>query len=203
MGMLRNVRDQAAYVLMASTSFPFALEMPSVYFGRFNEHQRKGHQDDLYKFMRSTGWKKEIFQLVLPGQNAGLVKSIKREGSDEAHVRFFEDGVVSCELEGGRWGIAHWQNKRIYGRNFLGNLIQESDLGNEEKEMLTSNIRYRSVPGNFSLRRENKYFDSFCKKASLAVASTIFLGGLAVWEYGVGTYVAVRWIEPVLIKSFF
>ena len=71
------------------------------------------------------GFKRTPWQLVFPGQTASLIKKIEptAEGVDEYHVRFYDDGVIHCELEVNRFNGWHWVGPRIHGVDLLEDIL--------------------------------------------------------------------------------
>ncbi|MBT3303833.1 hypothetical protein HN592_00415 [Candidatus Woesearchaeota archaeon] len=174
MGALRNVRDHATYVLMGATMFPFALRKPGVRSGNFNQHQIDLGHETLYDNLSDRGFRKEGFQLVYPGQTAGLVKPLCKRG-DEVHVRFYENGTLSCEVEEWRLSRGHWDGERSDGSLLLEQEIEQTDLSEDQKLALRSNMSYSEH--DFSLTWDNPLFCGFCFKLACAafVAASIYI----------------------------
>src|SRR3989344_1550843 len=96
--------DYALDLVYGATKYPCGWIKPKVYLGYFNR----------------TPW-----QLVFPGQTASLIKKIEptAEGVDEYHVRFYDDGVIHCELEVNRFNGWHWVGPRIHGVDLLEDIL--------------------------------------------------------------------------------
>lgn len=88
-----------------------------------------------FKTLLKSGFKRTPFQLVLPGQTAGLVKRItpRHDGANEYHIRFYEDGTIECEVEYHRFHVKHWSGARRKDRELLEIIFNETcgDFGEE------------------------------------------------------------------------
>ncbi|MDP3965539.1 MAG: hypothetical protein Q8Q13_01945 [bacterium] len=121
--------------LYGTTKYPCALLMPRIFFGYFGHAPHHHYQKIFFKGLRAIGFRRTTWQLVFPGQTAGLIKRIPitDTGVNEYHVRFYEDGLIECELEVDRWNSRHWTGPRHHGDDGKELLIQI--LATEFKEM--------------------------------------------------------------------
>lgn len=79
--------------------------------------------------MQAQGFKRTIWQLIFPGQIAGLIKSVpEQKENNEYHVRFYNDGIIDCELEFARFNSMHWIGQRIHSSKFLEDLLDNALL---------------------------------------------------------------------------
>ncbi len=100
--------------LHAAFLYPSGLTRPSVARGSFTADENGASQRIFFEELLSHGFSRTPFQLVFPGQTAGLIRKIEppQEGMDEIHIRFYDDGVIAAELEYGRFSLGHWREKR-------------------------------------------------------------------------------------------
>lgn len=125
------------------TRHPFACLMPHVYFGYFEKNTHAQLHKKFYNSLLQAGFKRTIFQLVFPGQTAGLIFRIRDlyDEPNEYHIRFYKDGSIDCELEFTRWGMSHWSGARKRGIKVCENfhhIVNEmcKQLSAEEKELV-------------------------------------------------------------------
>ena len=81
-----------------------------------------------FQELRSQEFKRTVWQLIFPGQVAGLIKPIpvQVDGVNEYHVRFYDDGIIDCELEVARFNSMHWTGARQHGGELLEGLLEKS-----------------------------------------------------------------------------
>jgi hypothetical protein len=131
-------------LIYGATKYPCALFKPKVYFGDIKSFNKE--QELLHNYLLKSGFKSTVWQLVFPGQIAGLIKSVKIKGSDanEYHIRFYKDGTIDCELEVHRWSFKHWSGERksgIDGIEVLNNIINnELNINSELVKAEINNI---------------------------------------------------------------
>ncbi|MCR4280941.1 MAG: hypothetical protein NUV88_01255 [Candidatus Kaiserbacteria bacterium] len=140
--------------LYGSTKYPCALFKPLVFLGYFGSEPHHRHQKIFFKTLRAIGFRRTFWQLVFPGQTAGLIKRIPvtDTGVNEYHVRFYDDGLIECELEVDRWSSKHWRGPRHHGEDGKKFLTQILEL--EFKEILKEEkVRISELFGakNFTL----------------------------------------------------
>ncbi|MCD5375421.1 hypothetical protein LR010_03160, partial [Candidatus Gracilibacteria bacterium] len=103
--------------------------------------------------LKNLGFKRQLFQTVFKGQTAGIIKKLdKKSGFEEAHVRFYRDGAIDVELEQSRFGLNHWNGKRVFGKKYLKDLIEGMNFSADTKESIIDMI-------------EDKNFAAFCKRS--------------------------------------
>ena len=108
------------------TKYPCALLKPRVFVGHFGSRKYHYCQKKFFKGLVTIGFKRTFWQLVFPGQTAGLIKRIPMTdtGVNEYHVRFYNDGTIECELEVDRWSGKHWTGPRYHGEDGKELLLQ-------------------------------------------------------------------------------
>lgn len=121
-------RGNIDYVLdfvYGAIKYPCALIKPRVYYGYFTNDDKGSNQKAFYDELVYLGFKRTLWQLVFPGQTAGLIKKIElsSEGVDEYHIRFYDDGIIDCELEVNRFDRWHWAGPRRHGVGLLENIL--------------------------------------------------------------------------------
>lgn len=117
-------------LLYGATKYPCAWFKPSVYFGKFPETTTGNYQKIFYQELRQQGFKRTFWQLVFPGQIAGLIKRVrpKSNGANEYHVRFYNDGIIDCEIEVDRFSDLHWSGHREHDHDKLKKILAVSSL---------------------------------------------------------------------------
>jgi len=126
--MKRGLFQYIADLWFGATKYPFGALKPKVVLGYFSSCEIGYNQELFFNELRSQGFKRTIWQLIFPGQTAGLIKTIPRQqnGINEYHVRFYNDGTIDCELEVARFDSLHWIGPRQHGKEILEKLIDES-----------------------------------------------------------------------------
>ena len=113
--------------LHAALLYPSGFTRPHVAAGYFSQNQEGQDQEQFFNALVSQGFRTTYFQLIFPGQTAGLIRKIEppQEGMDEIHIRFYEDGVIAAELEYGRFSLGHWREKRVPSVDILEKLLDK------------------------------------------------------------------------------
>ena len=113
-----------------ATRFPSGLIKPRIALGHFDADEKGGLQRVYFKELLKQGFKRTVWQLVFPGQNAGLIKKIpiQQDGTNEYHIRFYEDGLIDCELEVDRFSANHWAGPHKHGTDILNELLEKSEI---------------------------------------------------------------------------
>lgn len=113
--------------LYGSTRFPSGWLMPHVVHGHFIFNNQRYLQKILFDTLFKKGFKRTFWQLIYPGQTAGLVLKTGKDkfGVKEYHVRFYKDGTIDCELEYSRFNDWHWNGKRKHSISVLENIVDE------------------------------------------------------------------------------
>ena len=134
MSYLRDVRQNVR-------TYPWALWRPRIVRGHFPNKELGRYQKTFFNVLLRKGFKRTRWQLVLPGQTAGLIKRVSKrsDGTNQFHVRFYENGTIDCEVEHHNFDLRHWSGTRYDSVEFLEALLQESvhELG----ENLAEEIR--------------------------------------------------------------
>ena len=128
--MKRGLFQYIADLWYGATKYPFGALKPRVVLGYFSSCEIGHNQKLFFNELRSQGFRRTIWQLVFPGQIAGLIKKTPRQqnGINEYHVRFYNDGTIDCELEIARFDSLHWIGPRQDGKEILEKLINESAI---------------------------------------------------------------------------
>lgn len=127
---------------MGFERFPCGITRPDVAVGRFDSSEVGRTQRKLFDHLLETGFHRTPFQLIFPNQTAGLIKKLKGERDvDEAHVRFYRGGVISCELEYERMGTRHWHGHQD-GTDYLEEIIENSNLPEKDRNALSSQAKF-------------------------------------------------------------
>ena len=110
MRILQYLADTAHAV----REYPFGWIKSSVVCGYFSDDENGKYQQVFFDALLAHGFTRTYWQLVFPGQTAGLIRKIDppQNEMDEIHVRFYDDGVIAAELEYGRFSVGHWREKR-------------------------------------------------------------------------------------------
>jgi hypothetical protein len=122
--------DYVADFFYGATKYPCALFRPKIFLGHFKQLAHAKVQKEFYTSLLARGFKRTVWQLVFPGQVAGLIKRIPptATGVNEYHVRFYQDGTIECELEVDRWSTGHWSGPRHHkqeGESLLRKILRE------------------------------------------------------------------------------
>lgn len=130
--------------------YPCAWFKPKVFFGTFTETSTSNYQKIFYQELRRWGFKRTFWQLVFPGQVAGLVKKVqsKLNGANEYHVRFYRDGTIDCEIEVDRFSELHWSGHREHDLKFLIDITNKSSIPNDTKENIISLLNEKKFSDN-------------------------------------------------------
>lgn len=113
-GRISHIIGFFADLLYGATKYPCAWLHPFVFIGEFGNSESQRLQKEIYGRLLLAGFRRTFWQLVFPGQIAGLIKRIPitRTGVNEYHIRFYKDGTIECELEVDRWSRKHWTGPR-------------------------------------------------------------------------------------------
>ena len=105
-------------------------------------HPEKGIAQKLFfKSLLDVGFKRTRWQLILPGQTAGVVKRVppNEDGANEYHVRFYADGMIDCEIEYHRFHIRHWSGPRKKEKTLLNGILAGlSDIPSDTQSEIVS-----------------------------------------------------------------
>ncbi len=155
MVMNRGFVSYIADVVYGATAYPSGWCKPSVVYGHFTQDQKGAYQQIFFDELLRIGFQRTFWQLVFPGQVAGLVKKIpeKNDGTNEYHIRFYDDGTIDCELEVHRFASMHWVGARKHGVTLLEDIL--------EGEMNIPERTKQEVRRQFGVK---KYSDSCVRK---------------------------------------
>lgn len=109
-------------------TYPWALWRPRIVRGYFPHNACGRYQKAFFDLLLRNGFKRTRWQLVLPGQTAGLVKRVSKrsDGTDQFHVRFYENGTIDCEVEHHNFDLRHWSGARYDSVEALEELLRTS-----------------------------------------------------------------------------
>lgn len=124
--------------LYGATRRPCGWLKPWVVKGYFAEGEIGSLQKKLYIHLLGSGFKRTPWQIVFPGQVAGVIKRVQaREfGANQYHIRFYYDGVIESELEHHNWSSQHWSGYRKLCWAHLDQLLEEAPFTPAEKVLL-------------------------------------------------------------------
>lgn len=134
-----NILDYVQDLVYGATQFPCGIVKPQVYRGYFVPTVKGELQRVFFHELLRIGFERTIWQLVFPGQTAGIIRKIEPtpEGIDEHHVRFYDDGAIVCESEVGRFHRDHWSGPRQHSSEPLERiLVHESILHPDQKDAI-------------------------------------------------------------------
>ncbi len=122
--MKRGIKDYILDAVYAVTKFPSGFMKPKVVKGYFPETDKGKLQRLFFEELLKENFKRTHWQLVFPGQIAGLIKNIsENDRVNEYHVRFYDDGTIDCEREVPRFNSWHWTGPRENGNPYLQELL--------------------------------------------------------------------------------
>ncbi|MFC1723115.1 hypothetical protein ACFL0V_03170 [Nanoarchaeota archaeon] len=178
--------ESFADIIFAVINFRPALAYPHVWRGHFKRDLTGRYQRTLFNYLLSQGFRRTPLQLVFPKQTAGLIKTLESEDVDEAHVRFYSDGVISCELEQGRYGEYHFSGERQCGNHYLEQIITESDLLPSDMEGVRAQLAERDYSHLCKLDRSDPKVRKMADLLDLSVIVGTVMVAMYIWQYGVG-----------------
>lgn len=110
-----------------SFQYPWGIFNRKVVRGYF-PHKEKGPVQKLFfKALLKKGFRRTRWQLILPGQTAGVVKRIppNEQGANQCHIRFYDDGAIDCEIEYHKFHLLHWSGPRCKEKTLLEKILKE------------------------------------------------------------------------------
>lgn len=135
-----------ANLLKYSRKHPWGIFRRRVVRGHFPHPQNGSTQKEFFRFLLESGFKRTKWQLILPGQTAGVVKKITpgTEGADQYHIRFYDDGTIDCEAEYNRFTIRHWSGVMQKGRTVFERILAELPI--PENKRAEIGMLFRDAP---------------------------------------------------------
>lgn len=126
--MERAPLSYLADLCYGATQHPCGLIRPKVVLGHFTRDENGRHQELFFRELQQQGFRRTIWQLIFPGQTAGLIKRIppRPDGANEHHVRFYDDGIITCETEVDRFSSLHWAGPRRDGIEILTGILNQA-----------------------------------------------------------------------------
>src|ERR1700722_8907061 len=105
--------------------YPWALWRPHIVRGYFPNKVLGRYQKTFFQILLKNGFRRTRWQLVLPGQTAGLIKRVSKrsDGTDQFHVRFYENGTIDCEVEHHNFDLRHWSGARYASVDILEEIL--------------------------------------------------------------------------------
>lgn len=165
---------------------------PRVYRWYFKKTEYGKTQQRLFQELLQNGFKRELFQIVFPGQTAGLVKTLDDTiWFDEAHIRFYDDGGIDIELEQGRFWRDHWKWDRRFAGEYLQEFLEKLNLSDGDRHFIVNHLLQSKEMHKLCERWEhNEYFQK-------RIAITTFVTIMFLWEYVLGTGLAALLIYMI------
>ncbi|MBT4541287.1 hypothetical protein HOC35_07275 [Candidatus Woesearchaeota archaeon] len=172
-------------LLYAFMAHPTGVTRPDVFLGTFSKFELSQYQKLLFDVLKKDeGFKRTPFQVVFPEQNAGLIKKLSDsdkqtysldESVDEAHIRFYLNGAISCELEPNRYHVEHYHGSHLDGSEYLENLVANNEsLTTHDKENIISQIEFRDYGETCIADEENPHYVQHTKKRGLVLGFGAF-----------------------------
>ena len=126
---IKEIAGFAADTCYGVTRYPWGLTRPKVTWGHFPDSHTGRLQKILFENLQQQGFKRTVWQLVFPGQNAGLIGKgdLPPDSSEEYHVRFYGGGIIDCEREKARFDLRHWCGERECGLDFLHRFLDKQE----------------------------------------------------------------------------
>jgi hypothetical protein len=122
----RTVLDYAQDLLYCVSKYPSCWMRLSVWQGHFTDDENGNIQRIFFDELLNSGFKRTPWQVVFPGQTAGLIKKIAPSPKeDEYHIRFYDDGTIAGELEVNRFNCLHCVGPRRDGIDLLENILDK------------------------------------------------------------------------------
>lgn len=114
-------------------TFPWALWRPRIVHGHFPNKEAGRYQKIFFGLLLQEGFRRTRWQLVLPGQTAGLIRRVTKrsDGTNQFHVRFYSNGTIDCEVEHHNFDLRHWSGARYSSVEVLEEILRsrQEELG--------------------------------------------------------------------------
>lgn len=119
-------------------SYSWGWTSPRVVRGYFTKNEIGLLQEKLYQHLLNSGFKRTRWQIVFPGQVAGIIKRVQEAefGANQYHVRFYIDGVIESEIEFHNWSRKHWSGYRKLCWKHVEQIVDSAPFTEEEKQKL-------------------------------------------------------------------
>jgi hypothetical protein len=144
---LTNIVQYAKDITFAVKTFETGFGRRDVVEGYFVDNELGQNQRLMYNCLLDDGFKRTPWQIVFPGQTAGLIQKINPpiKGMDEMHVRFYDDGAISAELEYNRFSPGHWRMPREEASDGLAQILNSEiqTISDDKKEQILKQITRR------------------------------------------------------------
>ncbi len=130
---------------------------PTIVRGHFIENERGYLQQLFFEELLRMGFERTVWQLVLPGQTAGLVCKVENPDSEllyQYHVRFYDDGAIDCEFEPHNFSLHHLSGYRIVDAGLLIQFLDQSILREDLRRALAK--QFQTKEHNWSAIRAYK-----------------------------------------------
>jgi hypothetical protein len=120
-------------------SYSWGWTSPLIVRGKFKKTEIGLLQAKLHKhLLEESGFKRTHWQLIFPGQIAGVVKRVNADeyGGNQYHVRFYIDGVIESEIEFNTFSRKHWSGYRKLCWKHVDQIVDSAPFTDEEKKKL-------------------------------------------------------------------
>jgi len=170
--------------------------------GYFVDNKFGENQKLMYESMLEVGFNRTPWQIVFPGQTAGLIKKIAPsvEGMNEIHVRFYEDGIISAELEYARFSPGHWRMSREDGNYKLTEILNNEihNISIEKKIQIQHQISHKDYNAIDSNEFKIPDLSGFAATTFIAIQYPLTTLGAIYWMTQNEFFFA---LEPGLIST--
>lgn len=178
--------------LHAAFLYPSGLTQPRVVRGYFTSDKNGAYQRIFFEELLAHGFSRTPFQLIFPGQTAGLIRKMEPplDGMNEIHVRFYGEGGIAAELEYGRFSLGHWREERTSSVSVLEELleIECGSVSPETRDHIRQQFQDRDYSTELALPKApldqhpfSKYLQHLAVTAFLTVQTPISALGAAYY----------------------
>ncbi len=184
-----NTEEGLLDLFYAISKYPTGFTRPHVAYGWFPNNNIGKAQKQFFQYLQSERFKRTLFQMIFPKQNAGLIRTYSDEGIElETHVRFYSDGVISCEIETGRWEYRgnHFHDDREDGLMYLEDLVSKSPFNKTTKDMISMQFGTRDYSKNCIISHDDPFYQKLSPIVDLSALLVAVCVPLYFWEYHIG-----------------
>lgn len=172
---VKDIYNASLDFLFGAVMYPNAITHSKQAMGRPKSEGRKGQlQNLLYDELQDTGFKHTRFQIIFPGQTSGVIYPLYDHplGISEAHVRFYNNGDIHCELEVGRFDPEHYTGPRHDGKQFLEEILSEGNLPQATQEEILQQVVDKDYSKYCSRTADNPVYQQF-KESVLPISALL------------------------------
>lgn len=163
----RKFFSYLADIIYALLRFPSAWFKLWVVYGYFTKDENGKHQKMLFAKLLEYGFNRTPWQVVFPGQTAGVIKDLNNDKNEQYHIRFYDDGTIDCELELNRFERWHWAGPKDYGPHLIEKLLDDPFFDFSDKQRSVFSNLFGKKPFPFECMRPITPSDSNSDKNSL------------------------------------